>query len=111
MGGMKRHVSIVQSLVIWVDGFFVENSVETFKDVAKVEHLCEKKEKTILENLFHNKIFVFWQRKKISQFFQRFVSNILCPKNKKKFSEKQVLTLLVCKKKKKNKTFIYKTLT
>ena len=48
--------------------FVVENSVETFKDVAKVEHLWKKRE-TILENLLHNKIFGFCQRKKDKLFF------------------------------------------
>ena len=43
--------------------FFVENSVETFKDIAKVEHLWKKRE-TILENLLHNKLFDFCQGKK-----------------------------------------------
>ena len=70
-----------------------------------------------MENLLHNKIFGFCQRKKNKLLFsKRFVSNILCPKNKKNFSEnfllkKQVLTRLVYKKKKKNKTFIYKAST
>jgi len=77
-------------------------------------NICEKKRETILENFLHNKIFGFCQRKKNKLLFsKRFVSNILCPKNKKNFSEnfllkKQVLTRLVYKKKKKNKTFLYK---
>ena len=63
--------------------FFVENSVETFKDVAKVEHLWKKKEKTILENLSQQS-FGFCQRKKNKPLFsKRFVSNILCPKKQK----------------------------
>ena len=48
--------------------FYVEKFVETFKDVAKVEHLWKKRE-TILENLLHNKIFSFCQRKKNNPFF------------------------------------------
>ena len=78
--------------------FFVENFVETFKDVAKVEHLWKKRE-TTLENLLHNKIFGFSPWKKNKPLFSKsFVSNILCPKNKKNFSEnfllkKQVLIL------------------
>ena len=97
--------------------FFVENFVETFKDVAKVEHLWKKRE-TILENFLHNKIFGFSARKKTSPFFLKVLclENILCPKNKKNFSEnfllkKQVLIRLVYKTKKKRKAFIYKAST
>ena len=71
-------------------------------------NICEKKRNN-LENFLHNKIFGFCQRKKKqAPFSKRFVSNILCPKNKKNFYEnfllkKQVLTCLVYKKKKKKK--------
>ena len=70
-----------------------------------------------MESLLHNKIFGFCQRKKNKLLFsKRFVPNILCPKNKKNFSEnfllqKQVLTRLVYKEKKKNKAFLYKAST
>ena len=79
----------------------------------KVEHLWKKRE-TILESLLHNKIFGFCQRKKNKLLFsKRFVPNILCPKNKKNFSEnfllqKQVLTRLVYKRKRKTKPFFTK---
>ena len=102
------HIVIISNLG-WC--FFVENSVETFKDVAKVEHLWKKKRKQFWKTC-HNKTFGFCQRKKSKSLFsKRFVSNILCPRNKKNFSEnfffkKQVLTLLVHKKKKKTGLYL-----
>ena len=86
--------------------FFVENSVETFKDIARVE---QKKKRNNFGKLVTQQTFRFLPRKKNKLLFsKRFVSNILCPKNKKNFSEnfllkKQVLTRLVYKKKKKKK--------
>ena len=76
--------------------FFVENSVETFKDVG---HLWKKK---ILY-----KIFSCCQRKKNKPFFLKGLCQILCSKNKKNPSEnflfkKKVLPLLFYEKKKKN---------
>ena len=90
--------------------FFVENSVETSKDVAKVEYQWKKRE-TLLENLLHNKIFGFCQRKKDKPLFsKRFVSNILCPKTKKTFLKTSCLKIkcwLIWFTKRKRKTGLY----
>jgi len=55
--------------------FFVENSVETFKDVAKL-NICEKKEKAI---------FIVKGKKKQALFSKRFVLNTFSKKQKELF--------------------------
>ena len=90
--------------------FFVENSVETFKDVAKVEYLWKKRE-TILENLLH-KIFGFCQRKKNKPLFLKDLCQYtLSKKQKELFWKLLVQKAGVDKKKKKNKAFIYEVST
>ena len=49
--------------------FFVENSVETSKDVAKVEHLWKKREKQFWKTCYTAKSLVFAKGKKTSSFF------------------------------------------
>ena len=99
-----------------VDVFLLKTLLKLLKMLPKL-NICEKKEKQFWKTCYTKKSSVFCQRKKNKLLFsKRFVSNILCPKNKKNFTEnfllkKQVVTRLVYKKKKKNKTFIYKAST
>ena len=90
--------------------FFVENSVETFKDIAKVEHLWKKRE-TILENLLHNKLFDFCQGKKTSPFSLKDLCQIYFVQKTKRTFLKTSCCRLAYKKEKKNKAFIYKAST
>ena len=101
------HPVILSNLGWW---FFVENSVETFKDIAKVEHLWKKRE-TILENLLHNKLFDFCQGKKTSPFFLKDLCQIYFVQKTKRTFLKTACCRLVYKKEKKNKAFVYKAST
>ena len=69
------HTPTYQVIISNLSFFFVENSVETFKDVAKL-NICEKKEKAIL---------YCKKKKKQALFSKRFVSNTLSKKQKELF--------------------------